>query len=354
VTPRAVVSPLTYFQDKVAGRPNAGALPGNLQKSAQGYMEHLEGGQWRSVWNAPLVNEVAPVSVVVSNSGLTATFDNWFSMGYGQSVVVIYDGRGQKVRNLSLGDFLTRAYIHAMPRTVSSIDWGKGHYFSDDGKQLILRIVVPPDPSIDPMQGEMQYVEMAVNAATGQVIAPSGPKWDAALQAATLADARLRAEEASEDAAFKAPLLPPSSEEDPQWHGYLVEAFFRVDPDWKDDYPQTVVLGYKGSKYYKRDLKFLRDALTQPLDSDGPIMLGSPDPGNLIREIGRITSSMSRKRLSKARVYVTVTPGFIDVAASAIARTGAKFIPLDMSKGIAQNPDRLKTYLSSHKEDDQR
>lgn len=349
VTPRAIKSPLAYFEDKVAGKPNAGGMPDNLQKQAQGFLEHDAHGQWTTVWNQPLVNEVSPVTVLVSDQGWVATFDNWHSMGYGDNVVVLYGEDGRKTRQLALDDFLSKTYVHGLPHSVSSIEWGQGHHFSSDGKRLILHVVVPPDPTLDPSSEEKpDYVDIAVETATGRVIPPTGPAWGRAQHAAAFADASLRTEEAAADAAFKGPLHAPETDRVAAWHGYLIEAFFRTDPDWKDGYPQTEVLSRESDPYYSRSLRFLRDALSAPTDTEGALMLGSPDQANLIRMIDVITRKLPPHRLTRMRIYVTVTPALREAVTRAIARTGAQFIALDTKLAIEQRPERLQRYLEDH------
>lgn len=66
VIPRELESQLAYFRDKVDGREPAGAASGNQQKRARGIMEHLEQGQWRVVWDKPLLNEVSPADAVAA------------------------------------------------------------------------------------------------------------------------------------------------------------------------------------------------------------------------------------------------------------------------------------------------
>lgn len=352
VTPRAIQSPLAYFQDEVADKPNAGGVPGNLQRQAQGYLEHYSQGQWSPVWNKPLVNDVSPVTVIVSDQGWTASFDNWHSTGYGDHVVVIYGPDGQKIRQLALADFLSRAYIHGLPHSVSSIAWGGDHHFSNDGKRLVLQVVVPPDPAIDPPPDAVEYVDIALNTATGQLIPPQGPAWDAAQRAATLADAKLQTAEAAQDAYFKGPLHAPAIDDPANWHSYMIEAFFRTDRQWENDYPQTVVLSRQSDPAYQRYLGYLRDSFSKPIGDEGAIMLGSPDAANLVREIAAITRRLPPHRLGKFRIYVTVTPALREAAAKAITRTGARFIALDTSVPIPQRPERLRRYLNNGAQDD--
>ncbi|MGB8633776.1 MAG: hypothetical protein WCD36_00710 [Rhodanobacteraceae bacterium] len=347
VTPRTIASPLAYFEDKLDKKPQAGGSPGDRQKHARGRMEHFEHGQWKLVWLEPLVNDVAPVEAIVSNSGWSATFDNWHSAGYGSDAVVIYDNHGKKIRNLSLGDFLPERYIRGLPHSVSSIWWGKGHHFSSDGKRLILRVVVPPDPDAETGSpaDEPDYVERAVTLATGEVLPAHGPAWERAVRAASLAADKLDAEQARRVAAFKAPLSPPTTNDLPSWYDYITEAFFRLDREWKDQFPAREVLPSPSSSDYARLREYLRDALSDPTDSSGPIVLASPDPDNLIRTVSSITATLPANSLSKARIYIAAPASMRQAAAESVKRTGAKFILVDMQKPIPQRPERLRHTL---------
>jgi hypothetical protein len=176
VTPRPVESGLAYFEDKVAHRKNAGSSPTNKLTHAQGLLEHRDKGGWKVVWNKPLLNEVSPVSALVSTEGQAVTFDNWHSMGYGRDVVVIYDASGNSVRALSLDDLLPKEYIEALPHTVSYIWWGSDHRIADDSKQLILRVVAPSDDK-NAGSGEShstKYIELALDLPTGALPSHTG------------------------------------------------------------------------------------------------------------------------------------------------------------------------------------
>lgn len=344
VTPRAVSGPLAYFEDKVAGRKDAGALPGNLQKRAQGFMGHLEHGHWRAVWNEPLLNEVSPVMAIVSSSGLAVTFDNWFSVGYGKDAVVIYDGRGKPVRAMALEDFLPKAYIEALPHSVSSIRWGDGHRFSADGKRLILRVVVPNEnPAKAWTDPKAARVELAFDMANGQEFefAPDGSTWSRAIAQANRVDAALRVEEAKQEAAFIAPLAAPRSDADVDWHHYLAEAFFRVDPDWKDDYPATKVLRLPQRKDYPASVDFLKDALHGDLYRRGVTMIASPSQDNLVRVLAQIAAKVPHGWLKDVRIYVAVDDAHTAAVAKALAPTGAAYIQLNPDVPIPQRKARL-------------
>jgi hypothetical protein len=187
VIPRDIESPLAYFQDKVDGREPAGAVPADRREKARGVMEHWEKGQWRVVWDKPLLNEVSPVDAIVSSSGQAVTFDNWHSVGYGPDAVVIYDAQGKVVRALALDDFLPENYIRALPRSVSSIHWGGEHCMTADDKRVVLRVVVPSVQYRG--DAKRQYVDVEVELASGRIIAPSGPAWVGALARAWMVNA---------------------------------------------------------------------------------------------------------------------------------------------------------------------
>jgi hypothetical protein len=313
-------------------------------------MEHLQSGQWQSAWSGPLVNKDGPLSAVVSSKGWAATFDNWHASGYGDDAVVIYDTRGRKVRALSLADILPKAYVHALPRSASSIWWGQGHRFSDDGEALILRVVVPPDPETDVFLKAPDHVEISLRAASGEVMPPQGAAWQQAWQAAQRADAKLSALEAKAYAEFQAPLVAPQGSDKAAWYQYLREAFARVDPDGDRLMAQTFVLELANREDDERALSSLSRALIGPhlsyaTDGPNPIVLGSSDPDLLIRAVGKIVESMQPQSLKNVRVYVAVPPRLNEAAATALAPTGATFVPLDIGAAIPQRAERLKRYF---------
>ncbi|MEO5829797.1 MAG: hypothetical protein ABIQ36_04440 [Rhodanobacter sp.] len=344
VTPRAINSPLAFFEDKVANHKNAGGIPGNLQKQAQGFMEHRQHGQWQAVWNRPLLNEVGPVSAIVSPTGQAVTFDNWHTMGYGKDAVVIYDRDGKPVRAMALDDFLPTVWVDALPRSVSSIWWGSGHHFSADGKQLVLQVVVP---SLKQTAGDFdkaEHCDLAFDLASGRAIPPAAEGWAHAMASAEAVDARNRIEAAKAEAAFISPLTAPHSAVDQDWHGYLVEAFFRLDPEWQDGWPATNVLRSPQRDDYQASVGFLRDALHDDSSRHGALMIASPSQDNLVKVLSELTPAVPLGWLKHARVYVVADNAHTKSVAKALARTGATYIQLDPDKPIPQRKARLDRY----------
>lgn len=304
-------------------------------------MEHAQDGQWRAVWNRPLLNNVAPVHAIVSPAGRGVTFDNWHAMGYGNNVVVIYDHAGQPVRAMALADFLPEPWVNALPRSVSSVWWGDGHHFSADGTQLILRVVAPSLRTDAGEDHEAAHIELAFDLATGQAIPPEGEAWVQALAAAEAVNARIQAEQAALKAAFVAPLLAPHSDVEEDWYAYLTEAFFRLDPDWEDSWPATQVLRLPQSDDYQASVESLKNTLHDEPDRDSVLMMASPSQDNLVQVLSRLTRSLPRGWLEHVRVYVVVDDARTAAVTEALANTGATYVQINPDKAIVQRKARL-------------
>ncbi len=94
------------------------------------------------IWEARLVNDVSPVSVLVPNNGkYVVTFDNWHSVGRGDNVIVIYGAEGKLIRNFALTDLISKRHFRQLPKSVSSTRWAGTHKFSDDGEFVLIEIV---------------------------------------------------------------------------------------------------------------------------------------------------------------------------------------------------------------------
>lgn len=167
VTPKKLESQLQYFKDKVEGRENAGASKGVKENRAKGvfYARRADGG-YSKKWEFPLLNEVSPVSAVVSSSGAyIVTFDNWHSVGYGEDVVVIYRSNGDLIKKFGLEDLLTEGDIETLRHSVSSRQWGGEHYIDDANGLLILKVVSNGKTSGD---DDVKYHELKIELATGR------------------------------------------------------------------------------------------------------------------------------------------------------------------------------------------
>lgn len=171
VTPKKLESQLKYFEDKVDGRNNAGALKGVKDNRAKGvFYARRADGTYSKKWEFPLVNEVSPVSALVCSSGdYVITFDNWHSLGYGDDVVVIYRSNGTLVKKLGLEDILTEGDIETLLPSVSSISWGREHYIDEAKGHLVLKVVSNGKSDWD---DDVKFQELKIELATGRPLEP--------------------------------------------------------------------------------------------------------------------------------------------------------------------------------------
>ena len=169
VIPKKLESQLSYFQDKVDGKENAGANKKIKENYSKGiYYVRDETGILRERWRTKLVNEVAPVDVLVSDRGdYVVTFDNWHSVGYGDNVVVIYEAsKGALIKKLGLSDFLTDSDIENLPRSISSIWWGENHSIDKEKKQLLLEVTKGKRSFAE----NADYFTVRIELSTGKVL----------------------------------------------------------------------------------------------------------------------------------------------------------------------------------------
>ena len=170
VVPKKLNSQLDYFEDKVEGRHDAGAVKGTKNNRARAAFYSLRAdGSYSRKSEFLLVNEVSPVSAIVANGGRYAvTFDNWHGVGYGDDVVVIYRADGSLVKKFGLADLLTEGDLQTLPRSTSSIWWGGNHYLDEAKGLLVLRIV----SNGGGFGKEAKFHELKIELATGQPIEP--------------------------------------------------------------------------------------------------------------------------------------------------------------------------------------
>lgn len=226
VEPRPLDSALAFFKDKVDGVGSAGQRKGSPQVSPIALVEQREGpDRWRKVWQMPLVNEVAPTTVLLANDGsYLVTFDNWHSAGYGDDVVVIYNRQGDLVRKLSVEQILPAAFVAHLPTTVSSRWWAGTHALVEGDRFVELQIVRPGSD----IGGDATYVPLRLRLADGEVVPVPGSAWDEAMATATkLEGDRVAAWQALRTQRVSA-LKAPASGSTEAWRDYLFELRDRI------------------------------------------------------------------------------------------------------------------------------
>lgn len=341
VVPRDLSNQLAYFTDKVDGKEPAGQRGGG-EPRARGVLERRSGSKWVKVWEGALVNDVSPVRALVANDGShVVTFDNWHSTGFGDNVVVIYRRDGSLVRSMTLGDIVPEDYIRAIPRSVSSLWWGGDHALSADGRQLILRIVVPGrDGSIG---GERGYVDVPVRLEDGVVGPPSDAAWKHAMAAAAPLIASSKAGEAEWRAEKIAPLAGPTDVDENAWSRYLYQAALRLAPS-KNEFGLDRAWVLPGAKdpAFAKEAKDIREIFAE-WDSASDLSFASPAaPGELARILGEGARAAPAGRLRGSRLFVALPVAMAKDVRPALERTGATVILFDPAMPIPQRTEVLQ------------
>ena len=341
VVPRDIEDQLAYFTDKVDGKEPAGQRSGG-EPRALGILERRSGKTWTKVWEVPLVNEVSPVEALVANGGgNVVTFDNWHSVGFGDNVVVIYRRDGSLVRAMKLSDILPADYVRALPTSVSSMWWGGKHALSPDGRQVVLKVVVPSrNGSIG---SQRQYVDVTINLATGAVAPLAGPAWTRAMAAAAPIAARSKAEEATWRASMIAPLAAPTGTKEIDWKRYLYQAIKRLAPKSPQmGFDPVWILAETGAPEFAEQAKDIRGIFTG-WDDKSDFAFASPSaPKALARLLAEGASAAPAGGLAGSRMFVALPPALGAGVRNALTRTGATVIVFDPSVPIPQRADALR------------
>lgn len=354
VIPRDITSQLDYFEDKLHRKEPAGQRPDSRQTSARGVLERLgPGGKWLSVWDRPLLNEVAPVQAMVANGGRNVvTFDDWHGVGYGPHVVVIYGADGRIIRALQLRQILPQVYIDALPHSVSSIRWRGDAHFSPDGQILIVPVILPDDDDV--VDREPSYVDRRIRLSDSAVLQDTSLYWARVLmQAEAVANARKFGEQVQRNF-FLSPLRGPVPPTERGWHDYLREAFYRLDPrvslDWDKpgSYVGTTVLRDPLDPDYPASEGWLRDALLEKRDPDDVAAIASlSSPEHLLITLEHLLSRAPKGGLRGTRTYIAIPAAYRQRTIAILARTGTQVICLDPSVPIPQRPERLRQFQAS-------
>ena len=337
VEPSPIPSQLDYFTEEVeaerTGKPVARAAPLAMLERRN------SAGSYEPVWAKPLVNQVAPVELMIAPDGnRIVTFDNWHSVGHGENVIVIYDGAGDLVRSMPLSALLPEDYIEALPHSVSSLSWRRGERFSDDGTRLLLDVIIP---SADTSGRET--VERAIDLRDGSVIEAHGERWAYALAAARVRTVEMQDQETRRIAYLIEPLSAPKTPAERDWHEYLREAFARLTPDYLDGpTAATKVLFAPSNSRFDQSVDWLVDAFKDDVDFAGDIAVASPSSAEaLVVALAKASAAVPKGQLTGGTIYVSIDAEHRAAAERHVARTGAAFVWLDPLRAIPQRPERV-------------
>jgi len=99
-----------------------------------GELYRMKGTDSLLIWKRTLLNDVCPVYSIVANDGSSiATFDNWYSTGYGVNVFVVYDEKGNAKKTYKL-DEISPFPLNDYSISISSLYWRKDVRYIDNEK----------------------------------------------------------------------------------------------------------------------------------------------------------------------------------------------------------------------------
>ena len=329
VVPRPLEGALAYFSDKVDGIEPAGQDPGEAQRSPVARVERLaDSGEWEFVWQMPLVNNVAPVVVLLADDGSRlVTFDNWHSKGYGDDAVVIYDRQGEVVRKFSLEQMLPADYVRHLPRSVSSLQW-RGTPALVDGDRMVEIPVAQPRPDRE----EWPELPLRVRLSDGQVMVPASREWLGALaRAGHLEAARRDAWDALRELRVT-PLLPPGSADTREWRTYLFELRDRIEAD--NERMGGMLLAAPGEERHHDAgeisdwIAFHGDEFASQADS---FIFASPTSDRLAAILVDALQAREPGSMASAHIVFVGTPAEGERVAQAARRAGARITLVDPS-----------------------
>ena len=331
VVPREIGSQLAYFEAKARGEE----LP--EPEGPLGRFERLEGGQWVSVWSRALVNEVAPVDVVVGDDGRhVVSFDNWHSKGHGEHVVVIYGEGGALVRSLRLDQIVPAYFIDALPASVSSIHWRRGApRFVGDRLQVE---VAGPDRDL---LAEGSF-PVRIALADGMVD-PIAPDLMATLTSRVCAAHVSQVRGFNDYLAFeRGDLAYPVTAEKDDWRRYLHHAARRLRPATDDSAledsadPFASMLGettfelLQRGEYMEKDYRDdFRLALVAPPAELRRRWFAARDQDKLVAEIERSAKKIGPGQLAGVEMRFFADAAHWPQIAAALAASGATLVQID-------------------------
>lgn len=337
VMPRYIESPLAFFKDKEAGQELAGQKPGETRSMPMARIERMDAaGAWTTVWERPLVNDVGPNSALVTDdASYVVTFDNWHAAGYGDDVVVIYDGQGELVRKMSLEQILPPAYVNNLPRSASSRWWGGEHALVDGEAAVELHVVKLP---VDFEDEDLEFAPVRIRLADGAVLPYDGPEWaDAIAKATAIEDRRLKAWR--ELRARRAlPLSKPTSSDTRAWRDYMFELRDRIAGE--DERMGGMLVAAPGEKRGYHDLNSIRSWIARYDGSKSyeskSFIVASPTSDLLASVLVEGLSARPAGSMDSAHIVFVGTPEEGARVSAAASGAGARITVVDV--GTAYSP----------------
>jgi hypothetical protein len=154
-------------------------------------------------------------------------------------------------------------------------------------------------------------------------------------------------QESESIAAWNAPIAAPTAWNEPAWHHYLHEIYYRVFAPSDEEMSAgvaTTVLRPPTEKDFGASLPWLKEALTEKSDLPDYDFraIGSPDYEGLAQRIEEIARRVPSGRLSGVDLIVVMDSSRAAEIRAALARSGAKLHIVDPLQKLPQRVDRIQ------------
>ena len=319
-----------------------------IKPNAKGKLERKRPDSgWETVWKKPLANLIAPTDALISDDGqYVVTFDNWYSTGHGENVIVIYRADGSLVRSMELTDLVPDYYTAQLYNSVSSVDWRSGKGFSPDRGSLFIDVLLPNE---DPYSRNPASARFHIKLSDGTVSLPAPSIWQP-----TLSKARRDALKALNinlrwEKMLRGDLLPPEECNEFAWEQYLHELIGRkAETGAPEPSVSTNYLYPPGADMHEnRFVNFQSDTATLRPDPNLQAVAAPCAPDELLKAAKQMAKK-SRDRSEKynnTTLYVSAPDDVFEKVAQHLRPTGMAVIWLDPNLPVPQRPDRVPDNL---------
>jgi hypothetical protein len=106
-------------------------------------------GHPKLIWEKELINPIAPYEAMITNDGkYVITFDDWYELGQGENVMVVYGEKGDLLKKHQLNE-ITNLPKSRLSVSVTSIWWYLGHETYSEQPDRIKILIVDKNSEIE-------------------------------------------------------------------------------------------------------------------------------------------------------------------------------------------------------------
>ena len=339
------LSPCGEYRFTASPAPHDGYKPIDDARPS-GVLERRNGdGEWEQVWLGSLVNEIVPTSALVSDDGeYVVTFDNWYSHGHGENVIVIYGPDGTLIRSMKLTDIIPEMYKDSLQHSTNSVSWRDGAGIVADGKSVFVDIHAPGTTFFDDTKKTHRF---SIAFSDGAVTLPREREWRAALSKARFWALDAIIGNLEYQHMMRSPVTAPKSCEAYRWRTYLSEVYQRLSAAGSERgfVTRTVLLPPEAEDHRRTFVNF-KSFLTNRRMSDNQMAVAAPCARQVLITAAEDVAKMAENEVdpdpySNATLYVSAPRADFETVLSLLASSGIDLIWLDPELPIEQRADRL-------------